>query len=144
MADTDLATIMGRFRAVLEAAPLSLVATADGFSHERQPTTLVSNTYYLDDAGLQGNRPVTNYKSVRVDRIRVYVALKVNDAPHTQKETLESTLLTIERYVKADGPAHSYHAEIVGGRQITQKKGSAVLIGSLTLSVDYDINEATV
>lgn len=143
MADTDLATIMARFRAVLEAAPLALVATAVAFSHDWQPTTLVSNTYFLEDAGLQSSRPVGNYKAVRIDRVRVFVALKVNATPHTQKEALETTLLTIERYIKADGPAHFYHAEIVGGRQVTNKKGSELLVGSVTLSVDYDVNEAT-
>lgn len=142
MADTDLATIMGRFRAVLEAAPLSLVATVEGFSHDRQPTTLLDNTYYLEDGGLVSSRPMGNYKAARIDQVRVFVALLVNDAPHTRKETLEGTLLSIEKAIKADGPAHSYHAEIAAGRRVTQKKGSAFFVGSVALSVDYDVAEA--
>jgi len=143
MADTDLATILGRARAVLEAAPLSLVATAEAFSHARQPTTFVDNTYYLEDGGLVSTHPTGNYKAARIDRFNVYVALRINAAPHTRKETLESTLLTIERYLKADGPAHSYHLEIAGGRRITQPKGSEIFVGSVAFTVDYDVNEAT-
>lgn len=143
MADTTLAAIMARFRAVLEASPLLLTLTAEAFTHDRQPTTLVSNTYYLEDAGLASSRAVGNYKAVRVDRVRVFVALNINGVPHTAKETLEGTLLTAERYLKADGPANGYHVELVGGRQVTQKKGSNYFVGSVTLSADYDVNEAT-
>lgn len=143
MADTTLAAIMARFRAVLEASPLTLTLTAEAFTHDRQPTTLVSSTYYLEDAGLGSSRSVGNYKAVRVDRIKVFAALKINGAPHTAKETLETTLLTIERYLKADGPANGYHVEVAGGRQVTHKKGSEYLVGSITLSADYDVNEAT-
>lgn len=143
MADTDLATIMARTRAVLEAAPLSLVATAEAFSHARQPTTLVDNTYYLDDSGNVSSQSVGNYKAVRIDRLTVFVALRINNAPHTRKETLESTLLSIERYLKADGPAHSYHVELAGGRRITQPKGSEIFVGSVAFTVDFDVNEST-
>lgn len=143
MADTTLAAIMARFRAVLEAAPLVLTLTAESFTHDRQPTTLVSNTYFLEDAGLQSNKAVGNYKAVRIDRIRVFVALKINAVPHTAKETLETTLLTIERYLKADGQANGYHVELAAGRQVTHRKGSDYLVGSVTLACDYDVNEAT-
>jgi len=141
MAETDLPTVMARIRTVLEAAPLSLVATAEGFSHDRQPTTLIDQTYYLEDAGLVSSRPMGNYKAARIDGIRVYVALRVNDDPHVRKETLESTLLDIERAIKTDGNAQSYHAEITTGRKVTQKRGSNVFVGSLGLTVDYDVAE---
>lgn len=143
MADTTLPAIMARVRAVLEAAPLALVLTAEAFTHERQPSTLVSNTYYLADAGLRDTRPVGNYKAVRIDLLKVFVALQVNAAPHTQKEALGATLVTIERYVKADGLLGGYHAEIVSRPAVTQRKGSDFLVGSVALSVDYDFNEAT-
>lgn len=143
MADTTLKAIIDRFEAVLEATPLFLKPTKDAFSHDRQPNTLLDNSYYLEDGGLVSSRPVGNYKAVRVDRLVVFVALKLNFQAQTQKETMTTTLLTIERYLKADGPANSYHAEIGGGRRVTRPKGKDILIGSLALTVDYDVNEST-
>lgn len=143
MADQTLAGIMARWRAVLEASPLSLKPTRDAFSHDRQPNTLLDGAYYLEDGGMTSSRPVGNSKAVRIDRIVLYVAAKLNFAPETAKEAMETTLLSAERYIKADGPSHSYHAEIVPGRRVTRPKGGDFLIGSLPLTVDYDVNEAT-
>lgn len=143
MADTTLAAIYARVRAVLEAAPLNLKPTKDAFSHDRQPNTLLDGSYYLEDGGLQSNRPATNYKAVRIDRIIVLVAAQLKFAPEVAKETMHTTLLTAERYIKADGPAHSYHAEIAVGRRITRPKNGDFLIGSIPFTVDYDVNEST-
>lgn len=143
MAETTLTAILTRFSAVLEAAPLSLVPTADAFSHDRQPTGLADNTYFVDDGGLVSSRPVGNYKAVRIDKLTVLVALKINRDGHARKKVMETTLLTIERYIKADGPANGYHAEFAGGRRVTHPRGSELLIGSIAFTVDYDVNEAT-
>lgn len=141
--EMTLADVMARVRAVCEASPLSMTLTAEAFSHDRQPTTLLDNTYYVDDGGLLTSKPMGNYTAARVDRLIVFVALKVNASPHTRKETLETTLLTIERQLKADGPPHGYHVEIAGSRRITQRKGTDFLIGSIGVSADYDLDEGT-
>ena len=48
--------------------------------------------------------------------IVIFVAAKLKFAPETAKEAMQATLLSAERYIKADGLAHSYHAEIAAGR----------------------------
>ena len=143
MADQTLAAIHARFRAVLEAEPLNLTATKDAFSHDRQPNALLDGAYYLEDGGLQSNRSMTNYKAVRIDRIVVWVAAKLKFDAAAAQAAMHATLLTAERYIKADGPAHSYHVEVVPGRRMTRPKGGDFLIGSMPLTVDYDVNEST-
>lgn len=144
MADQTLAAIFARFRTVLEASPLSLKATKDAFSHDRQPNSLLHGSYYLADGGLVSSRPVGNYKAVRIDRVVIYIAASLKFAGETAKETMETTLLTAERYIKADGHAQSYHAEIASGRRISRPKGGDFLIASLPITVDYDVNESTI
>lgn len=143
MADTTLADIYARFRAVLEATPLDLTATRDAFSHDRQPNSLLGGSYYLEDGGLQTSRPMGNMKAARIDRIVIYVAAKLKFAPETAKEAMHTSLLTAEQYMKADGVTHGYHVEIAPGRRITRPRGGDFLIGSIPLTVDYDVNEAT-
>lgn len=140
--EMTLADVMARARAVCEGSTLLLTLTAEAFSHDRQPTTLLDNTYYVEDSGLVSSRAMGNYTAARIDKVSIYVALKVNAAPHTRKETLETTLLTIERGMKADGPPHGYHVEFSGGRRVTQKKGSAFFVGSVSFDCDYDISES--
>lgn len=143
MAEQTLAGILARFRTVLEASPLRLKPTADAFSHDRQSNTMLDGAYYLEDGGLQSNRSVTNYKAVRIDRIVVFVAAKLKFDAETALATMHATLLTAERYIKADGPAQGYHVEVVPGRRVTRPKNGDFLIGSIPLTVDYDINEGT-
>ena len=143
MADTTLSTILARFDAVLAAAPLRLKVAKDGFSHDRQPNTLLDGAYYVEDGGLVSSRPCGNYRAARIDRLVVYVAAKLKFDPTTAKRDMESTLLSVERYLKADGLSQSYHVEITGGRRVTRPKGGEFLIGSLPLTVDYDVNEST-
>lgn len=143
MADTTLAAILARFAAVLEASPLSLTATKDAFSHDRQANTLLTNSYYLEDGGMLSSRPMGNYRAARIDRVVIYVAAKLNFDAEAVKRTMETTLLSAERYIKADGPGHDYHAEIASGRRVTRPKSGDFLIGSIPLTVDYDINEST-
>lgn len=142
MSDTTLKAIIDRFQAVLEASPISLTATRDAFSHDRQPNALLTNTYHVEDDGLQGTQSITNHKEARIDRLTVFVARKLDFAPQTAKETMETLLTTIERYLKADGLSNNYHVNLQN-RRVTRPAGKDFLIGSVTLTVDYDFNAAT-
>ncbi len=142
MAATTLKAIVDRFQAVLEASPLSLKATRDAFSHDRQPNALLDGTYYIQDDGVAESRPVSNHADVRIDRLTVFLARKLAFDGQTQKETIETTLNTIERYLIADGPANSYHA-FIGGRRVTRPAGTDIAIGSITVHVDYDFSTST-
>ena len=141
MAETTLSAILTRFAAVLEAEPLNLKPSLDAFSHGRQPNTLLDQAYYLEDGGLQDNRPVGNRKAARIDRVVIYFARKLSFDGVAARQAMSDQQLTAERYLKADGPDHGYHVEMSGGRRITRPRGGDFLIGSLALTVDYDVDE---
>lgn len=138
MATTTLKAIIDRFQAVLEAAPLSLVATKEPFSHDRQPNAVLNTAYRVEDAGLSDTASVSNGVQVRRDTLRVWVARKVMFAGQTSAESLHDTLVSIERAIKADGASNSYHAEITG-REITRE--GDILTASVDFVVDYDFSE---
>lgn len=142
MAVTTLAAIVTRFRAVLEAAPFSFTAATDQFSHDRQPNAVLDSAYYVEDTGLSDTVSLTNNQQARLDRLTVFVARKLKFDPVTELDTLQDTLLDIERYIKADGPNNSYHVDVVD-REVTRPEELDIAIGSVTLEVDYDVSEAT-
>lgn len=141
MADTTLTTILQRFQAVLEGPPFFYLPARDAFSHDRQPNSVLDQSYWLEDAGHQQTRPLGNLKAARLDRITVYLARKLAFAPRTTVDTLETDLLTVERYLKDDGPDQSYHVDLVS-RRVSRPEARDLAIGSLTLEVDYDVDEA--
>ena len=141
MADTTLKAIIDRIQAVCEASPLSLSKAKDAFSHDRQPNALLSNTYYLEDGGLVSSVDQGNNAEARIDAIDIHVAKKLAFDGTTALETMETTLLTLERYVLADGLSNSYHAH-VANHKVSRPTGKDFLIGSLTINVDYDVSKA--
>ena len=142
MAVTTLKAIIDRFQTILEGSNVNLKPTREPFTHDRQPNTLLTDSYRVADAGLQNTRSITNEKEARIDRIQVFVARKLAFDGQTAAETMHTTLNTIERYIVADGPANSYHASL-SGRQVTPSASKDFLIGSVIISVDYDYNVAT-
>lgn len=141
MATTTLATIVDRVRTVLEASPFSLIPCRDQFSHDRQPNSVVDSSYWIEDTGLGSTASLTNQIQARRDRVTVYVARKLKFAPVAELDTLQDTLLDIERYIKADGPDQSYHVDLLG-RRVSRPAETDLAIGSVTLEVDYDLSEA--
>lgn len=143
MAATTLSAIRDRFAAVLEAAPLNLTKTTDAFSHDRQPNTVLDNAYRVEDAGMVQNRPVGNTQFARVDRLRIYIARKLAFDPAGAIDSVEDTLNTIERYILADDAAHDYHASVEGRGTPNRPQDADIVVGSLTLLVDYDYDART-
>lgn len=139
MAATDLNAIIDRVQAVLEASPLSLSKSKDAFSHDRQPNTMVTNSYYLRDAGLASSQDQSSNAEARIDQIEIFVGRKVNFDGTTAMETMQTSLIAIERALVADGPSHSYNARAVN-RRVTRPGGKEMVVGSLTLSFDYDFS----
>lgn len=141
MATTTLSAIHDRFRAVLEADTLALLPARDAFSHDRQPNGLLDRAYCLVDDGVVAQRPLTNYKAARLDRVTVYVARTLKFAPTAVLTDLHDALATIERAIKADGPAHAYHADLAV-RRVTRPEGTDLAVASLGFNVDFDYDEA--
>lgn len=139
MAAMVLSDIIDRFEAVLEAAPLSFKHSKEPFSFDQQPNALINNAYRIEDAGLSSTRSSSNSTAVRVDTLRVWIARKLAFDGQTAVEALQDSVVSIERYLKADGKAQGYHVEF-GGRDIKRLKDLA--IASADFSVDYDFNEA--
>ena len=140
MADTTLSAIYARVATVLEADPFFFVATPEPFSHDRAPNAVTDRAYRIQDGGLVRSDSTSNYTAARIDRLTVFVAKKLAFANQDALETLEDTLLGIERAVKADGPANGYHAELEN-RLVTRIPETDVMVGSLNLTVDYDVSE---
>jgi hypothetical protein len=141
MASLTPSAIHTRFRTVLEASPVSLTESRDAFSHDRQPNTVLDLCYYLEDGGIQSSASVTNNDLVRIDRVTVFVAKKLNFDSATALASLEDKLVTIEREMVEDGPAQSYAIVGVPQRRVTRPEGKDYCVGSLTLQVDYDMDE---
>jgi hypothetical protein len=141
MSALTLSDIFARVRVVLEAPPLTLTPTTDAFSHARQPTTLLTNSYYLEDGGLVSSQSVGNYDAVREDRVTIYVAQKLAFDGAAALDTLEDTLVAVERALVADGPAQSYSVGPRPERRITRADGADVAVGSIALTVNYDFDE---
>lgn len=132
--------LLTRFRTVLEASPLSLSESRDAFSHDRQPNGLLTNVYYVEDAGLLQHRQVTNYDAVRIDRFVVYVTRHLAFDGSTAMNTLEDTLNTINKEIIEDGVAQGYNPNI-DGRRMTRPEGKDYCVGSISFAVDYDTDE---
>lgn len=137
MAATTLSAIMDRFTSVLEADPLFLKPTKEPFSHDLSPNTVLDSAYRIQDEGIQSTRPVGASQFVRVDRICIYIAKKLNFAGQASVETMEDTLNTIERQILADDADHDYHAS-VDSRRVTNPPKTDIAIGSLSFLVDFD------
>ena len=133
-----LSDILARFRAVLTAA--GLTETREPFSHGLQPNSALEDAFYVEDGGLVSSRPVSNYDAVRLDRLTVFIAKKLAFDGADALETLEDTLVTVERDLIADGPAQGYHVT-VEQRRVSRPAGKDYCLGSLSLTVDYDFNE---
>lgn len=130
--------VIDRFQAVMAASPISMTATREPFSHDRQPAGLLTNTYRIEDAGMGSNTPMSNHAVARIDTLRVWFARKMAFAGQASLETVEDDLVAIERAIVADGLAQGYHA-VARGRDA--KASGDMVIASLTFSVDYDFSE---
>jgi hypothetical protein len=141
MSALTMTDLLARFRTVLEAEPLSLLPTRDAFSHDRQPTTVLTHSYYLEDGGNVASQSVGNYDAVRMDRVTIYVAQKLDFDGVSALGDLETTLTAIERALIADGPAQSYSIAPQITRRVTRAPGADVAVGSLALTADFDYDE---
>ena len=142
MAATTIKAIIDRFQAVIEASPISLTATVQPFSFDTQPATALDDRYWVEDAGLSESQSVTNNAEVRIDRLTVWLALRHTLGGQSQAEALEATLVNVERYIVADGPANSY-AATMDGREIQRKEDTGVILAALAFLVDYDYTLST-
>ncbi len=138
MATTTLTAIFAHVRTICEGAALAFKPTRDAFSHDVQPSGLLTDTYYLEDGGVGRVQMLTNDKAARLDRITIYVAGLTRFDGATAQADMETTLLEIERQLIQAGPDQGYHVR-VDGRRVTRPHDEQV-IGSLSVSVDYDLD----
>lgn len=141
MAATTLKAIIDRVQAVCEAAPLQLVKAKDAFSHQRQPNGLLTDTYFIEDGGIVSSVEQGNNAEARIDALHVHLARKVAFNGTLALETLETDLLTLERYLLADGPNNSYYPRVVN-RRTTRPKDKDFVVGTLTVNVDFDVDKS--
>lgn len=142
MADLTLQQIIDRFQAVLEAAPFTFKKTREPFSFDRQPNALLDNSYRVEDAGLSSTEPMSNHAEARIDTLRVWIARKLKFDGQTALEALQTDLVSIERYIKADGVSQGYHVTLAG-RDVQQGAENAdFALAALDLACDYDFSES--
>jgi hypothetical protein len=139
MAATTLGAILGHVRAVCEGTGLALSPTKDAFTHDRQPNTVLTDAYWVEDGGLGQNLEATANAAVRVDKLTVWIARKVAFDGQAAVDALETTLEALERRILADGLTHAYHARL-DGRRVSRPAGKDFAVGSATVSVDYDVD----
>lgn len=143
MSTTTLKAILDRFQAVCEGATLALTASPIPFSRDRAPNAVVESQYALEDLGLRESQPATSNVEYRLDAVKVWLSRRTAFAGQTSLETLETSLVTLEREILADGPAHDYHARVVERDPPSPAtENGEVLIAALTFAIDYDFATA--
>lgn len=140
MAATTLKAIIDRLQAVCEASPLLFTKAKDAFSHQRQPNALLTDTYFIEDGGMVSSLEQGNNAEARIDLLNIQLARKVAFNGTLALENLETDLLTLERYLLADGPTHSYYPRVIN-RRTTRPNGKDFVIGTLGVHVDYDVDK---
>jgi len=138
MATTTLKAIIDRLETVCEGATLGLQRSRTPFSLATEPNAVTESAYYIEDAGLLSSQIGTSDVEFRVDQVRVWVASRLMFDGQTRAETLQTTLVTMEQLILADGPANSYHAHVVSRDGPSAVDGSDVMVAGLTVAVDYD------
>lgn len=136
MATTTPDAIATRIRAVAEGTTCGLTRSRLAFSHDAQPSSLLTDTYWVEYDGIQLQQPLSNMAERRIDAWTIYVARLSKLDMVAATTTMHQTLTTIERELIADGPAQSYHA-VITSRAITNPV-SELLVGSVTVEADYD------
>ena len=137
MAATTLKAIIDRFQAVLEGADLNLKKATEEFSFDLQPNLRINNVYRIEDGGLGETATISNSTDVRMDLLNVWLARKATTDSQKERETLETTINTVERKIIADGPSNNYHATL-DSREIERLDEGDVLIARVGILVDYD------
>lgn len=139
MATTTLDAIVEAIEAVLQAPPLNLAAAQQAFSHDRQPASLVANSYWIEDGGQTRRTSMTADQEVRIDRVRLFVAKPIAFAGRSQMRAMIALGDAIYRALSADGRTNGWNVEQLNHRVTTPAK-SELLIGSFDFTVDYDFD----
>jgi len=142
MATTTLKAIIDRFQLVIEDEPLSLTQTTQPFTFDVQPNATVDDRYWVEDGGLTESESQTNNAEVRMDTLIVWLASRLKLDGQSAQEAMETRLVTLERYLIADGAANSYMATLIG-REMRKIDGLDALIASASFVVDYDYTLST-
>ena len=135
MAATTIKAIIDRFQAVLEGADLNLKKSQEEFSFDLQPNLRINNVYRIEDAGLAETQTLTNNVDARIDQLHVWLMRKATTDSQAERETLETTINTVEKKILADGPSNNYHATIES-REL--ERVDDVIVARVGFFVDYD------
>lgn len=141
MAATTLKAIIDRFQAVCEGADLNLKKSQEEFSFDLQPNLRINNVYRIADDGLSQSQTLTNDVDARIDVLSVWLMRKATPDSQAERETLETTINTLERKILADGPSNNYKATLEG-REVERPDGSDVIVARVGFFVDYDFATA--
>lgn len=139
MAATTLAAILALMRATLEGDTVGLTASGQPFTHDRQPNSVLQDTYYLDDGGQISRQSVTNDQEVRIDRLVVYVAKPLAFAGQDQVDAMHTLLDTIYTQLVQTARDHGWNIES-DQRRVTRNPKTQLIVGSLGVNVDYDFD----
>lgn len=135
------ATLRAHLQALVEASPLSLTATREPFSFDRQPNAVLDGTYVLDQA-LVSERSLTAGVAARIERFTLTVARLTKIDGETALQALLAELTTIDRAVRADGIDSGYHAWPIAGSLTAQRPaGRDFCLGQVAWTCDYDFEE---
>ena len=139
MPTTQVNSIVECIQDVLEAAPFAFVSSHDPFALDSVPNATVESRYRVIFDGVIEDQTVGNDRYVRLDRVLVQVAKKLNlTSGHDSLQTLADTLDDAARYIIDDGPDNSYHARVIDSSITRSEKNADVALGTLTFAVDYD------
>jgi hypothetical protein len=139
MATTTLTEVLTRIRAVLEAAPLSLVAAASPFAADDDLPIPCDRAYWIEPGPLASALAMGSYMQARIDTLDLVVALRAEFA-EGGPEAMLLVLIAVGRALVHNGDAEGYHVQI-GSASAKYRRGREFTVGTLAVTVDYDFSE---
>jgi hypothetical protein len=140
---TTLQAIVDRFQAVCEGTGVSLTATEQPFSFDTQPNAALRDRYWVEDRGVDSVEELTSNLEVRRDRLAIWIARPLTPDGQVDVESMQTTALTIQRRLIADGPNNNYYPRFTA-REISKVDDTDVAIMAIEFLVDYDVSVAVV
>ena len=132
--------IRARLMAVVEAADPGLVRSREAFSFDRQPNTVLDNTYTVDIERIN-ERSQTADVTARLDRVTLTIARKLGMDSEAAARALLDVLDDVDRRLRADGTSQGYHLWPQASR-VVRPDGRDYCLGTLSWTCDYDFSEA--
>ena len=142
MAALTPSELRDRLMTLVEATEPGLIRSIEAFSLNRQPATVLDNSYTLEQE-LVREQSMTAGVTARIDRFTITIGRLLKMDSETAARELFDVLTDVNRRVRADGVSNGYHVWPVS-EKVVRPDGKDYCLGALVFTCDYDFSEAVV